>query len=1716
MNKKFLPQSSLRHFALTLGSVLLAAGCLLVLLWCLPGEAAQAAELPRPLAQGGGPYTTTLTIQTPASERADGRFMVGYAVWVNVTVTPDGAPGGLTPDGMLNVSTSGGTSNPTCSATVTDGAGGCALFFASTGSYTIQAQFDGSSTWRDSSNTWSSLTIIALESISALTAGNRHTCFLNAAGQFSCWGSGYETTSISNTTAIDAGDYSTCILGTNGRIQCFSEDSNFVNSVITTTNFLGLSAGAGHACGVDVNRNIRCWGTLGGGLLSARTDTTYRQVSAGNANDCAIRTSGSVVCWGANAWSAPAGTYTALAVGNQHACGIRSDGTLACWGNISLTPPGGSSFVQVDSGSDYSCARDNSGRLSCWGSTSPAVDTQTAFTTLGAGFLHTCALRPKPPSGSYLACWGDNTYAQAPQLSLTPNSMTAYLPQGRPYSQLFTPGGGSPAYTMSMQGSVAGLALNAWTLQGSPTTVGAYNFSLTVQENFAASSLPLELNPRVVAYATQVENPATSVSISTNPSETVAGTPIIVTVHVTDSGTPALTGSVIITGTDTTTGTLENTCTTQVIGGQASCSLAFASAGSKTFTAAYLGDAFYRPSPAAQTTVQINAAVITPALSAGTGYTCVSNSTGQVDCWGKNDSGQASPPVGVFSVLSAGDNHACGRSLNGSLACWGWDGWGKATPPVGYDFSSVSAGLLHTCGLRYDGSVICWGSSSDGQLSAPGMNFAQISAGDYHTCGLNGSGLAFCWGRNTSGQANPPGGGIAYTHVSAGGAFTCGIRAADGSLACWGSLTTAPAGTNYLALDAGRGHACALDSANHLVCWGSNTSGQASVPEPSATFSAVSAGATHTCALKSDGSLLCWGSNSDGQAPTISISPTALPTIDVNIPWSQTFAATGGREALYRFTQAGSWPPGLLLDANSGQLSGTPTQPGVYTYTVRAAERTLTPAISGERTFTQVIRSAVAVQIVHFSPVTGTVGLPVQVTVQVSETPGNVMGVSPTLTVTVRANDGTGCNFQLVNGGGSCYLFFTSTGTKQIQASYAGDGRFKAGQSAAANLPVQPPVQMPKLYTSRSATLVHGVDGKLQCLGAACSSFNLSGTYSAVSVGETELCVLQTDGQVLCQPFGAGYAAATLHTGPYVALSVGAAHACAITPTGAMTCWGENSAGQATPLPGSYLAVSAGDTHTCAIRSDHSLACWGNPPAGTIPTGSFLALSTGPDHTCAIRSDHSVACWGSNSAGQSTPPGGQFISIGVGQAHSCGVQADGRVACWGDNTFGQRQAPYGTFTTLTAAKDHNCALRPGIRLTCWGKNDYGEAPAIGVNPLGGAAAQVVIPALKHWEHAFYPLGGVKPYQAGLSSGILPPGTALGVTLSPAGTILYGIPQVPGVYPFVLYWEDSGAIPLKSEQPYTITVTGVDLQVNIVPDHPTTALFMNAFGYVVTVTNETLFAAPNVALTVTLPGGLSNISASNLAGCILASQQLRCDFSSLPAHSSQAITITGLVTTATGADLTLSAQAFSQDANWPEVAPADNQKQVTVKVAQTNPIFFDPFDAPNPAWTGGTLIAAPSGVHYLGDFVYSDTLRLRLNDLPAHQRIQISFELYVIGPWQGSTGTLPGLWQFGYNGQTPWVSTTFSNLPGAAQNFPSNYPLGNYPWRTGAMGTDELGYSGVVDTRYQLAISQIHNTSDLDVIFQSLNLPAGVRWGIDNVRIVLDWSQYAIYLPLTAK
>jgi alpha-tubulin suppressor-like RCC1 family protein len=342
------------------------------------------------------------------------------------------------------------------------------------------------------------------------------------------------------------------------------------------------------------------------------------------------------------------------------------------------------------------------------------------------------------------------------------------------------------------------------------------------------------------------------------------------------------------------------------------------------------------------------------AVSAGFAHTCALTEGGAVKCWGANEHGQLgdgtttsrSRPADVAlpaaaTAVGAGFFHTCAVA-GGTVYCWGDNatgslGNGSFVPspvpvPVGGvagatqvagggGQTSTGSGVFdygHTC-ARSGGEVRCWGGNESGQLgdgsfdarpaagdpvALPGPASA-VSVGDRHTCAVAGGAL-LCWGSNGAGQLGD-GSGVrqplprqvvasGVLAVATGAAHSCAIADSGSGPAvlCWGSNTegqadgghdSAPFPTPH-AVDlgpipppalasAGRAHTCVLAPgfANGVTCFGANDASQLGGPAtprgatspPLPPASLVTSGYNHTCALLATGGVSCWGANDAGQ-----------------------------------------------------------------------------------------------------------------------------------------------------------------------------------------------------------------------------------------------------------------------------------------------------------------------------------------------------------------------------------------------------------------------------------------------------------------------------------------------------------------------------------------------------------------------------------------------------------------------------------------------------------------------------------------------------------------------------------------------------------------------------------------------------------------------------------------------------------------------------------
>lgn len=180
-------------------------------------------------------------------------------------------------------------------------------------------------------------------------------------------------------------------------------------------------------------------------------------------------------------------------------------------------------------------------------------------------------------------------------------------------------------------------------------------------------------------------------------------------------------------------------------------------------------------------------------------------------------------------------------------------------------------------------------------------------------------------------------------------------------------------------------------------------------------------------------------------------------------------------------------------------------------------------------------------------------------------------------------------------------------------------------------------------------------------------------------------------------------------------IDAGTSHTCAVTTAGSAKCWGTNSYGQlgdgSTTQRNSPVAVigldariariAANNLHTCAVTTAGAAKCWGNNDNGQLGDNSITQRTTPVD----------VVGLGSGVA-----------AITAGSAYTCALTTSGAAKCWGDNYYGslgdnsttQRRTPVDVVglgsevESISAGVHHTCVLTSSAVAKCWGTNAYGQ------------------------------------------------------------------------------------------------------------------------------------------------------------------------------------------------------------------------------------------------------------------------------------------------------------------------------------------------------------------------------------------------------------------------
>lgn len=177
------------------------------------------------------------------------------------------------------------------------------------------------------------------------------------------------------------------------------------------------------------------------------------------------------------------------------------------------------------------------------------------------------------------------------------------------------------------------------------------------------------------------------------------------------------------------------------------------------------------------------------------------------------------------------------------------------------------------------------------------------------------------------------------------------------------------------------------------------------------------------------------------------------------------------------------------------------------------------------------------------------------------------------------------------------------------------------------------------------------------------------------------------------------------------------------------------------------------------------------------------------------------------------------------------------------------------------------------------------------------------------------------------------------------------------------------------------------------------------------------------------------------------------------------------------------------------------------------IYENDFDTPvGLEWSHDLRNTTPNATRtFLGRFS-DDNVLLNLLFLPDHCAVTVSFDLLVIGTWEGSVGYFagPDIWDL--NASVPGdccpvqnlLHTTFAHCECQYQAYPDTFPHAYNPGTTGADEVGTLGYD--YDAVYNMSFTFYHHQDALQLSFAGSPMLQGwpdETWGIDNIVVQLD-------------
>ena len=511
-----------------------------------------------------------------------------------------------------------------------------------------------------------------------------------------------------------------------------------------------------------------------------------------------------------------------------------------------------------------------------------------------------------------------------PAVTVSPATLPDWTVNKSGYSQTLTSANGTGAKTLSIpSGLPTGMTFTpaSGVLNGTPTTAGTFNFTLTATDAVGASgSRPysIVINPPGVITTATLPNWTLNAAGYNQTLATTGGTGAI-TFGVSGGALPPglnlNAGSGAITGTPTAAGTFNVTITaTDSVGATAS----------HLYTVTVNAAITVAPASLPDWTINLPGYSQTVAASNGTGALTLSLSAGSI-------------PTGMTFIAGTG-------VLNGTPTAAGTFNFTiTATDTIGATGSAAYAVVVNPAVTVSPATLPNWTINKSGYsqtiTSSNGTGAKTFSI----TAGSIPAGMTFTAGTGVLDGTPTTAGTFNFTltttdSVGATGstAYTIVINppvaVTTAALPNW--TVNSPGYNQALAVTGGTGADTFTLSAGALPAGLSLNAGTGAIT------GTPTAASTSTFTITATDTVAATGAQAYTVAvnPALAITTATLPNWTANFAYAQTVATTGGTNPVGFSVTAGSLPAGLGLNAATGAISGNPTSANTSNFTLTATD----------------------------------------------------------------------------------------------------------------------------------------------------------------------------------------------------------------------------------------------------------------------------------------------------------------------------------------------------------------------------------------------------------------------------------------------------------------------------------------------------------------------------------------------------------------------------------------------------------------------------------------------------------------------------------------------------------------------------------------------------------------------------------------------------------